>query len=467
MSDYRLLIGGELVEGYGESTVINAAIGADFTTVAKAGERHVDAAVAVAKSTFVAWSSTPIDDRAEKLVQLADAMTRHREELGRLLTQEQGKPLAEACGEIDWCVGYLQHYATLRLDDRTLQDDETLRIEIRRAPLGVVAGIVPWNFPVLVAIWKIGPAVLAGNTVVIKTAPTTPVATLKLAELCRDILPAGVVNILTDGDGLGPALTGHPDVAKISFTGSAEMGRKVMGNSADTLKRLTLELGGNDAAIVLPDVDVKETAEKIYGGAFLNTGQVCLAIKRAYVHEDIYDPMVDALADIAGNAVVDDGLKQGTTQGPIQNHDQFKKLKDLLESARNDGCIAAGGDIPDREGYFIAPTIVRDVSDGNRIVDEEQFGPVLPVIKFSDIDDVVDRAKDSAYGSGRISLAADMEKGAEIAGRIEAGSVWVNQHINIGPHIPMAGCKGSGIGVEQSTEGLEEFTQILVLNIAK
>ncbi len=467
MTEYRLLIGGEMVDGDGASEVINPATGASFTAVARAGERHVDAAVAAAKAAFPGWSGTSFDERAAKLVQLADVIGENRETLGRLLTQEQGKPLAEALGEIDWCVGYLQHYSTLRLRDRTLQDDDALRIEVRRAPLGVVAGIVPWNFPVLVAIWKIGPAVLTGNTVVIKTAPTTPVATLKLGELCRDVFPAGVVNIVTDGDGLGPALTAHPDVAKVSFTGSAETGRKVIGNSADTLKRLTLELGGNDAAIVLPDVDVNETAEKIYGGAFLNAGQVCLAIKRAYVHEDIYEPMVNALADIAGNAVVDDGLKQGTTQGPVQNREQFEKLKNLLESARADGRIAAGGDASEQDGYFVSPTIVCDVSDGDRIVDEEQFGPVLPVIKYSDIEEVVARANDSDYGLGGSVWSRDVERGAEIAARIEAGSVWVNQHINIGPHIPMAGCKNSGIGVEQSTEGLEEFTQIQVLNIAK
>ena len=210
-------------------------------------------------------------------------------------------------------------------------------------------------------------------------------------------------------------------MAKISFTGSAETGRKVIVNSADTLKRLTLELGGNDAAIVLPDVDIKETAAKIYGGAFLNAGQVCLAIKRAYVHEEIYDHMVDALADIADSAVIDDVLKQGTTQGPVQNREQFEKVKDLLESVESEGRIAAGGDVPPGDGHFVSPAIVRDVSDGDRIVDEEQFGPVLPVIKFTDIDEVVARANNSDYGLGGSVWSADFEKAAEIAGRIEAG----------------------------------------------
>lgn len=300
-----------------------------------------------------------------------------------------------------------------------------------------------------------------------KPAPTTPVTTLALGALCNEIFPAGVVNIITDENDLGPFLTNHPNIAKIGFTGSTATGRKIMASAADTLKRLTLELGGNDAGIVLDDVNVPETAEKIFGAAFLNCGQVCLAVKRAYVHESIYDEMAGELRKLADQAVVGDGLEQGVTIGPIQNRQQYEKVKDFLESARQAGKIAAGGDVEDRTGYFVRPTIVTDVTEGDDIVDQEQFGPILPLIKFSDVDDVVACANASEYGLGGSVWSSNVEKATEIAGRIESGSVWVNQHINIGPNIPMAGYKQSGVGVEQSTEGLEEYTQVQVVNVAK
>ncbi|MFC3052088.1 aldehyde dehydrogenase family protein [Kordiimonas pumila] len=467
MTDYKLLIGGELIDGDKTLDVINPATEDVFAQVSWASEAQANQAVAAAKKAFPAWAKTPIEHRRAKLLELADALAANADVLARLLTSEQGKPLPEAQGEVAWTEGYLRHYATLTPSSRVIQDDETCRIEARREPLGVVAGIVPWNFPLLVACWKLGPAVITGNTIIIKPAPTTPVATLKFGELCQKIFPAGVINIIADNNDLGPLLTSHPDIAKVTFTGSTATGKKIASSSADTLKRLTLELGGNDAAIVLDDVNVKETAQKIYGGAFMNGGQVCMAIKRAYVHETIYDDMCNELAAIADSAVVDDGFKQGTTQGPIQNRMQYDKVSAMIKQAGQDGTIIAGGTIPDMKGYFIRPTIVRDVKDGHQIVDEEQFGPVLPVISFSDIDDVISRANASDYGLGGSVWSPDITKACEIANRIESGTVWINQHVTIAPNVPMAGYKKSGIGVEQSQEGLDEFTQMKVLNIAK
>jgi acyl-CoA reductase-like NAD-dependent aldehyde dehydrogenase len=389
------------------------------------------------------------------------------EDISRIMTMEQGKPLPEAQGELAWTEGYLRHYATLDLPDRVIQDDENGYIAVRHKPLGVVVGIIAWNFPLLVACWKIGPAVLAGNTIVLKPAPTTPVTALALGAICKDIFPAGVVNIITDANDLGPQLTSHPDVAKVGFTGSTATGKAIAASSASTLKRITLELGGNDPAIVLADVDVKKTAEAIFANAFLNCGQVCLAVKRAYVHQDIYDAMCEELARLAEEAVVGDGLEQGTRIGPIQNKAQFEKVKGFLETAKRDGKVIAGGEVIERGGYFIRPTIVRDVSDGDRIVDEEQFGPILPVIAFSDIDDVLARANASEYGLGGSVWSQDVEQAAALADRVQSGQVWVNQHIAIGPHIPMAGFKNSGLGVEQSVEGLVEYTQLQVVNIAR
>lgn len=467
MTGYRMLIGGELVEGGATLDVINPATGAPFATVARATRADADAAIAAAKAAVPGWAAVPFAERQAKLVALADAVAAHGEELARLITQEQGKPLPEAMGEVAWTEGYLRHYATLELPDRVIQDDENGYIAVQHRPLGVIVGIIAWNFPLLVACWKIGPAVLAGNAIVLKPAPTTPVTALRLGELCRDIFPAGVVNIITDANDLGPYLTTHPDVAKVGFTGSTATGKAIAASGADTLKRITLELGGNDPAIVLEDVDVKETAKAIFGNAFLNCGQVCLAVKRAYVHADIYDAMCAELARLAEEAIVGDGLEQGTTIGPIQNKAQFEKVKAFLETARRDGTIIAGGEVIERDGYFLRPTVVRDVSDGDTIVDEEQFGPILPVIAFDDVEDVIARANRSDYGLGGSVWSKDVARAASIAGRIESGQVWVNQHVAIGPHIPMAGFKNSGLGVEQSIEGLAEYAQIQVINVAR
>lgn len=467
MSHYNMLIDGKLVGGDSTLDVVNPATEQVFATVSRASEAQAEQAIQAAKRAFPAWAKTPIEERRKCLERLADLVAANANDLARLLTQEQGKPLPEAQGEMAWTEGYLRHYATLDIPSRVIQDDEQGFIELRRKPLGVVAGIVAWNFPVLVACWKIGPATLAGNTIVVKPAPTTPAATLALASLAKDVFPAGVLNVIADDNDLGPYLTSHPDVAKVGFTGSTATGKRIMENSADSLKRLTLELGGNDPAIVLDDVDVKMTAQNIFNNAFLNAGQVCIAVKRAYVHESIYDEMCNELTGLAEQAIVGDGLNQGTTIGPIQNKKQYDKVRNYLDQAAKDGNVIAGGEVLSGEGYFVKPTIVRDVTDGNSIVDEEQFGPILPVIPFSDVDDVVARANNTEYGLGGSVWSLDEKRGLEIADRIESGSVWVNQHLNIGPHIPMAGFKGSGVGVEQSVEGLEEYTQAQVVNVAR
>lgn len=465
--DMKMLIDGQLVAGARMLDVINPATEEVFARVPHATEAQLDQAVEAARRAQTQWARTTMAERRARIEQLAAAIGEHAEDLARTITQEQGKPLPEAAGEVEWSQGYLLHTATLQLPDRVIQDDARFRIETRHKPLGVVGAIIAWNFPLLLACWKIGPALMAGNALILKPAPTTPVTALKLGELCAKVFPAGLVNILTDENDLGPKMTAHPGISKIGFTGSSDTGKRIMASAANTMKRVTLEMGGNDAAIVLPDVDVRQTAEKVYGGAFFNAGQVCLAVKRAYVHDEIYDEFCDALAQIASEAVVDDGLKQGTTIGPIQNKAQYEKVKGFLEDARAGGKIIAGGHAREGKGYFVSPTIVRDVSDGQRIVDEEQFGPILPVIRFDHVDAVIARANASDYGLGGSVHSADVEKATEIAGRIEAGTVWVNQQLNIGPHIPMAGFKGSGLGVEQSVEGLAEYTQMQVINIAR
>ncbi len=466
----QMLINGKLVGKRSPKktiNVINPSTQKVFAQVPKGKIKHINKAVKAANKAFPAWAATPLEKRQAIVEKMAEVISDNADKLARLLTSEQGKPMPEALGEMAWTEGYLRHYATLEARGRTIQDDDDFKIEVRRVPLGVVAGICPWNFPVLVPFWKIGPALVAGNTIVIKPAPTTPVTILKIFELFNNFVPAGVINVVTDENDLGPALTNHPDVAKVSFTGSCETGKKIMASSAGTLKRVTLELGGNDPAIVLPDVDVAATAAQIYGGAFLNAGQVCLAVKRVYAHKDIYDEMCGELATLANEAIVGDGLQQGTTIGPVQNKAQYKKVKAFVKSAKKDGKILSGGIVKNKAGYFVNPVIVRDVKDGDDIVDKEQFGPILPVIKYTNIKEIGKQANNTDFGLGASVWSSDTAKATKIASQIEAGSVWVNQHINIGPHIPMAGFKSSGIGVEQSEEGLEEYTQIQVMNIAK
>jgi acyl-CoA reductase-like NAD-dependent aldehyde dehydrogenase len=467
MTEYKLLIGGALVDGDMTMDVVNPATEAVLATCPRASEAQLDAAVAAAKAAFPAWAATPIADRRAKLLELADALQARAPEFARLLTQEQGKPLPEATAEIAYTEAFIRHLATLEMESKLIEDGENRRVEMKRKPLGVVGAIIPWNFPVLIVAFKMPLALLAGNTIVIKPAPTTPLTTLLLGELCAEIFPAGVVNIVTDQNDLGARLTSHPDIAKVSFTGSTETGKKVMASAAASIKRITLELGGNDAAIVLPDADPATAAPGIFGGAFLNAGQVCLAIKRVYVHDDIYEEMCAALAKLAEAAVVDDGLLQGAQIGPLQNKAQYEKVKTFIDDARANGNIIAGGTIDDRPGYFIRPTIVRDISDGTRLVDEEQFGPILPIIRFSDAEDALARANASPWGLGGSVWSGDRDTAYDLADRMEAGTVWINKHLDFGPNIPFGGAKQSGIGVEFAEEGLAEFTQIRVINEAK
>ncbi len=384
-----------------------------------------------------------------------------------MLVREQGKPLPEAAGEIAFTEIFIRHFITIDVPIEILQDDEERRVELHRKPLGVVCAIMPWNFPVLLAAFKFPAALLMGNSFILKPAPTTPVTSLMLGRLAKDIFPAGVFNVFTDLNDLGPTLTDHPDVAKISFTGSTATGKKVIAAAASTLKRVSLELGGNDASIVLDDVDVATVAAKIFSKAFMNAGQVCIAVKRVYAHSSIYDALCDELAKLANEAIVGDGLQQGTQIGPLQNAAQFAKAKTFLESARRDGNIIAGGDPVDGEGYFIKPTIVRDIEDGAMLVDQEQFAPILPVIKFDDVDEAVRRTNSSQLGLGGSVWSADRDRAYAIARQIDSGMVWVNEHLDFAPHIPFGGAKQSGIGMELSTEGMLEFSQTAVINISK
>jgi acyl-CoA reductase-like NAD-dependent aldehyde dehydrogenase len=467
MSDYKLLIDGALVDGDSEMDVINPATEEVLARCPRASKAQLDAAVAAAQRAFPAWRDTPIAERKAKLTAIADIIQANAADLARILTQEQGKPIADATGEVYGASAFFRYFTMLDLPVKVLDDSESRRVETHRRPLGVIGAIVPWNFPMILMAFKVPAALLAGNTMVLKPAPTTPLSTLKLASLIAGVLPPGVLNVIADAGELGAAMTAHPGIRKISYTGSTATGKKVMAGAADALKRITLELGGNDASIVLPGSNPKEVAPKIFAGAFQNSGQVCIAIKRAYVHDSIYDAMCEELTILADAAVMGDGLEQGTQLGPIQNKTQYDRVMGIIESARQDGKIIAGGERQGEKGYFIRPTIVRDITDGSRLVDEEQFGPVLPVIRYTDAEDALARANNSEYGLGGSIWSPDLDKAYDLATRMESGTVWVNKHADLAPNIPFGGAKGSGIGVELGEEGLAEFTQLQVINVAR
>lgn len=462
---FGMLVDGALIAGVGTFEVINPATAQPFAACPKADAAILDQAVAAAKRAFPAWSARTMDDRAALVLQLADALEARSGEFASLLTSEQGKPLDQAGYEIMGSVYTLRAIAAMRIAPKTLRDEGGNTIIEHRTALGVVAAITPWNFPLILLMNKLAPALLTGNTMIVKPAPTTPLTTLLFGELCQRILPAGVVNIVCDQNELGALITGHPDIAKVAFTGSTATGKKVMASSAGTVKRVTLELGGNDAAIVLDDVDARQVARKVYQGAMTNAGQICVAIKRAYVPAPMYDDFCDELAVLANAAIVDDGAKQGTTIGPIQNKMQFDKVRALIEDARGRGTIIAGGEPTDRAGYFVAPTIVRDLDDSAPLVHEEQFGPVLPVLRYTDIDDVIARANASDYGLSGTVWGKDVARATAVAMRIDSGTVWVNQFLAIDPNIPFRGVKQSGLGAELGEQGLLEYTQAHVVNI--
>ena len=463
----NMLIGGQLVAGNRTLDVVDPATGQVFATCGCGSRDDFEDAVTAAAAAFPAWSATTAEERSALLIKMAEVIEANLESLARTLTSEQGKPIPDAQAEIGGAAYFLRYYAGQTIPMEVIEDSEARRIELHRRPLGVVAAIVPWNFPVLTAVNKVGAALLTGNTVVVKPAATTPLATLEIAALWQDLVPAGVVNVVIDNNDLGDALTSHPLVRKVSFTGSTTTGSKVMAAGSASLKRMTLELGGNDSGIVLDDCDPEVVSQQLFDSAFVNNGQVCIALKRLYVHESQYDAVCAKLAEIANAAVVGPGSQQGTQLGPVQNRVQFEKLNALIEETRTEATIIAGGDCPEGEGYFINPTIVRDIADDARLVTDEQFGPVLPVMRFADIDDVVARANNTSFGLGNSVWSADPARAGAVAARLDSGSVWINKHGDIGPDTPFAGAKMSGVGIEMGMHGLLEFTQAKVMNYAK
>lgn len=461
--EYNLFIDGQSVPTETHMDILNPATGELLGKCPVASRKHLDAAVAAAAAAFKSWSQTSDEERKAACHAIGQMLEEHAEELAKLLTQEQGKPLNGLGSrfEMGGCQGWTHFTADLELPVEVIQDNEEGRVELHRKPVGVVGSITPWNWPLMIAVWHVIPAIRSGNTVVIKPSPYTPLSTLRMIELMNEVLPKGVLNVVSGHDELGQMMSEHKDIQKIVFTGSCATGEKIMASAAPTLKRLTLELGGNDAGIVLPDVDAKAIAEGLFWGAFINGGQTCAALKRLYVHEDVYEDVCAALTEYCRNIPVGNGLDENMILGPVQNEMQYNKVKGLVDDAVAKGArVLLGANPEEGPGYFYPTTLLADVTDGMPIVDEEQFGPALPIIKYSDIDDVIARANASDNGLGGSIWSTDIEKAKALASRLECGSAWINKHGMIQPNVPFGGVKGSGIGVEFGVDGLKEYTTI-------
>jgi len=466
---YEMTIGGRTVAAAAYHPILNPSTG-DVVGLAPTGTvAHLEQAVDVAEKAFQSWSRTSEAQRQQACLAIAGVLTDNATELSVLLSREQGKPLKGTGAEFELggCAAWTGYTASLSLPVKVIEDSPGKRIEQHRRPLGVVGSITPWNWPLIIAIWHIVPAIRTGNTVVLKPSPFTPLSTLRMIELIAGVLPPGVLNVVSGGDEIGAALSQHPRIHKVVFTGSIATGKRVMASASATLKPLTLELGGNDAGIVLDDVDIPKLVEPLFWGAFINSGQTCGALKRLYVHASVHDRVCDALVEYGRKVPMGDGMDERNLLGPLQNERQFRKVTELVDDARARGAkVLLGGAPRGGKGYFYPVTLLSEVTDGMRVVDEEQFGPVLPIIRYTDLDDAIARANGTEFGLGASVWGTDPAKTRAVAERLEAGTVFINKHAEIAPNVPFGGIKCSGLGVEFAEEGLAAYTTIRILNSA-
>ncbi|WP_097948122.1 aldehyde dehydrogenase family protein [Streptomyces sp. ms115] len=434
--------------------VLDPATGEAFDEAPDQRAQELDEAVRQAHEAWRSWRSDP-GARAAALLASADAVEAAGPELAPLLTREQGKPLTESSAEIARTAARLRWFAAAAPEPRTIQDGRAVHSEIRWRSLGPVAAIVPWNFPLQLASAKFAPALAAGNTVVLKPSPFTPLATRLLGSVLSAALPEGVLTVLTGREPLGALLASHPGIRHVTFTGSVPTGRAVAAGAASGLARVTLELGGNDAAILLDDVDVERIADRLFWAAFRNCGQVCMAVKRVYAPARLHDRVVEALAARAKAVVVGAGLDEGTELGPLNNAAQLARVERYTARALADGArAAAGGHRLDRPGWFHAPTVLTDVPPDSPVVTEEQFGPVLPVLPYGSVDEAVDAANATRFGLGGSVWGTDLDRAEAVAGRLECGTAWINHHAELSLAQPFAGVKESGVGVAGGPWGL-------------
>lgn len=464
MSEHTMTINGAATPSQAAFDVVDPSTGIPFASAPECSPAQLDHALTGAQEAYRTWRRDE-GVRRELMLTAAEAVLGSVDDVAPLLTREQGKPLADSQAEVRAVAIWLKYFAGLEVEDAVIQDNETALITVQRRPLGVVAAITPWNFPLSLAAWKIAPALRAGNTMVLKPSPYTPLATLALGRVLAGVLPPGVLNVISGSDPLGATLTSHAVPRKISFTGSVATGKHVAAAAAPDLKRITLELGGNDPAILLDDIDVEAIAERLFWSAFRNNGQVCSAVKRVYAPASRYDEVVEALAAVASRAKVGAGLDPTTQLGPLNNQPQLARVADLVRTAIDDGAEAVtGGAALDGDGFFYQPTILRGATDGMAVVDEEQFGPVLPVIAYRDVEEAVERANGTHFGLSGSVWSQDADRAAAVAEELDCGTAWVNTHLALRPDQPFGGSKWSGIGVENGQWGLQSFTEVKVLH---
>lgn len=460
-TEHAMTIGGKRAVSVAGFDVCDPADGQAFAVAPECTPDQLDDAMDAAAVALPDWAPD-VAARRRALVDIAGALEAAATELAEVLTVEQGKPLKQARYEFTASAEWFRYYAGLGQEAEAFSDDDVGVVEGIRKPCGVVAAITPWNFPILLASWKLAPALAAGNTVVLKPSPYTPLATLAVGELLREVLPPGVLNVISGGDTLGAAMSAHPTPRKISFTGSVAAGKNVAAAAAADLKRTTLELGGNDAAIVLDDADPDTIADKLFWGAMMNCGQACSAIKRLYVPARRVTEFFDALADRARTVRIGPGVERSSQLGPVNNAAQHRRVRDLVADAVANGARTVTGSAPEA-GYFHPVTMLEGVGDGVRIVDEEQFGPALPVIGYTSEEQALQCANTSSFGLSGSVWSADPARAQALARRLECGTAWINSHLILAPHVPFGGTKHSGIGIENGLAGLREFTQLQVI----
>jgi acyl-CoA reductase-like NAD-dependent aldehyde dehydrogenase len=460
MREFTMTIDGSAAETLGTIGVVNPATGEVFAEAPDCSRAQLDVAMESSQKAFAGWKDD-LEFRRRVMYQCADAIEAAAEEMGRIATMEQGMPIANGINSVRGAARRFRHYADLEVPRLVVRDDDQARVEVVRVPLGVIAAIKPWNVPIGMAVNAVAPAFRAGCTMVLKPSPFTPLVTLMLGEVIRDVVPPGVLNVISGADPLGQWMVEHPIPRGVSFTGSVATGKRVNVTAAADLKRVLLELGGNDAAIVLDDADPSEVADVLFGRAFMNAGQICMAVKRVFVPESMHDELVDKLVEKARALRVGNGLDEQTEMGPLNNRPQFERVKALVSEAIDAGATAVTGGTPlEGEGFFYAPTILTGAAEWVRIVDEEQFGPALPILPYRDLAEAIERANATMYGLGSSVWSSNAGRAKAVAEQLEAGTTWINTHGGTSEGAPFMGRKWSGLGAETDLYSVDAYSDL-------